>query len=241
MVTVISLGGSIVAPDGVDEEFLKGFTALIGSLLAEDEKRRFIFVTGGGGPARTWQRAYRAVSGGGGDEQADWIGIMATRLNAQLVRAVMSKWCTQDVVIDPSRVEPFVGRVLVAAGWKPGFSSDYDAVLLAERFQADRVINLSNIEQVYTDDPRKNPGAKPIEHISWEAFRALVGEEWIPGKNVPFDPVASRHAAKLGLKVICAAGRDLENLARLLRGEPFLGTTIGGSSAGQAESKIADL
>ena len=28
MVTVISLGGSIVAPDGVDESFLKNFTAI---------------------------------------------------------------------------------------------------------------------------------------------------------------------------------------------------------------------
>jgi uridylate kinase len=119
------------------------------------------------------------------------------------------------------------GRVLVAAGWKPGFSSDNDAVLLAERFGAGLVINLSNIKQVYTDDPQKNPEAKPIDSISWPDFRVLVGDEWKPGKNVPFDPVASRHAAELGLKVICAAGRDLENLGKILRGESFLGTTIG--------------
>jgi uridylate kinase len=119
------------------------------------------------------------------------------------------------------------GRVLVAAGWKPGFSSDNDAVLLAERFGAGSVINLSNIEQVYTDDPKKNPDARPIDAISWPDFRALVGDEWKPGKNVPFDPVASRRAAELGLKVICAAGRDLENLGKILRGEAFLGTTIG--------------
>jgi uridylate kinase len=161
------------------------------------------------------------------DDQADWIGVMATRLNAQLIRAVMGDYCTQDVVTDPTQVGPLVGRVLVAAGWKPGFSSDYDAVLLAERFQADKVINLSNIEQVYTDDPRKNPGAQPIDRISWADFRALIGDEWVPGKNVPFDPVASRHAAKIGIQVICAAGRNLDNLKKLLKGEDFLGTTIG--------------
>jgi uridylate kinase len=231
MVTVISLGGSIVAPDGVDEGFVQHFVSLIGELIGADEKRRFIFVVGGGGPARAWQKAYRNIRAGfkdgGTDEQADWIGVMATRLNAQLIKAVMGGWCTQDVVIDPSQVEPFVGRVLVAAGWKPGFSSDYDAVLLAERFLADRVINLSNIEQVYTDDPRQNPNAKPIDRISWADFRALVGDEWTPGKNVPFDPIASRHAAKIGLQVICAAGRDLDNLRKILLGEPFLGTTIG--------------
>jgi uridylate kinase len=54
-----------------------------------------------------------------------------------------------------------------------------------------------------------------------------VGDEWKPGKNVPFDPVASRRAAELSLQVIYAAGRDLENLGKILRGEPFLGTTIG--------------
>jgi len=226
MVTVISLGGSIVAPDGVDEGFLRDFAALIGELLARDDKRRFIFVVGGGGPARAWQKAYRAVCASPLDEQADWIGIMATRLNAQLVRAVMGEWCTQDVVYDPTQVEPLMGRVLVASGWKPGFSTDYDAVLLAERFQADAVINLSNIEKVYTDDPKKNPGAKPIDAISWEDFCSMVGDEWVPGKNVPFDPIASKHAAKMGLKVICAAGKNLANLKNILQNEAFVGTTI---------------
>jgi uridylate kinase len=151
---------------------------------------------------------------------------MATRLNAQLVKAVMGEWCTQEVVYDPTQVEPLMGRVLVASGWKPGFSSDYDAVLLAERFQADAVINLSNIEKVYTDDPKKNPKAKPIDAISWADFCSMVGDEWAPGENVPFDPVASRHAARLGLKVICAAGKNLPNLKSILLGEPFTGTTI---------------
>jgi uridylate kinase len=227
MVNVISLGGSVVAPDGVDELFLKDFKSLIDEFLREDEKRRFIFVVGGGGPARHWQKAFRNIYPHGDSEQADWIGIMATRLNAQLVRGIFGEWCVQDVVTDPTQVGPFTGKVLVASGWKPGFSSDYDAVLLAERFQADSMINLSNIEKVYSDDPKKNPDAKPIDTISWDDFRAMVGNEWTPGKNVPFDPVASRHAARIGLKVICAAGRDLSNLRKLLKGESFTGTIIG--------------
>ncbi|MDR0399749.1 MAG: UMP kinase [Treponema sp.] len=227
MISVISLGGSIVAPDKVDEEYLRGFLSLVNRLLLEDEKRRFIFVVGGGGPARSWQRACRNILPDTANEEADWIGIMATRLNAQLVKALMGPWCQAPVVTDPSQVGPLTGRVLVAAGWKPGFSSDYDAVVLAERFQASMVINLSNIERVYTDDPRKNPSAEPIDRISWAEFRSLVGDEWTPGKNVPFDPVASRHAAKIGLRVICAGGRDLSNLEKILRGENFLGTIIG--------------
>ena len=231
MVTVISLGGSIVAPNNVDVDFLKDFVSLIRSFIENDSNRKFIFVVGGGGPARSYQNAYREISKNVKDEAAqsdaaDWIGITATRLNAQLIKAIMSEWCNQDVVTNPLEVDPLTGHVLVAAGWKPGFSTDYDAVLLAERFGADMVINLSNIEKVYTADPKTDPNASPIDKISWADFRAMVGDEWTPGKNVPFDPIASRHAEKMGLKVICAAGKNLENLQKILNGEDFTGTTI---------------
>jgi uridylate kinase len=226
MVTVISLGGSIVAPDGVDVDFLKNFTSLIRSFIETDSNRRFIFVVGGGGPARRWQNAYREISPAAKDEEADWIGIMATRLNAQLIKAVMGELCGQEVVTNPAEVAPLTGHVLVAAGWKPGFSTDYDAVLLAERFGANMVINLSNIEKVYTADPKTDHNARPIDRITWADFRLMAGDEWVPGKNVPFDPVASRHAEKIGLKVICAAGKNLENLKKILAGEDFIGTTI---------------
>ena len=228
MVTVISLGGSIVAPESADGKFLKEFSGLIRELLEEDKEQRFIFVVGGGRPSRVWLEAYKeACSGAIKNEEADWIGIMATRLNAQLVKAVMSEWCPQDVVTDPTIAQPISGRVLVAAGWKPGFSSDNDAVLLAGRFKAKTVINLSNIEKVYTGDPKKDPNARPLDRISWDDFRAMVGDKWVPGTSVPFDPVASRHAHELGLKVICADGRNLENLKNIVRGKDFTGTTIG--------------
>lgn len=231
MTKVLSLGGSIVAPEGPDPAFLASFRKLVVDYLETAQDRRLIFVVGGGGPAREWQKAYRSVSESAGEvaepEAQDWIGIMATRLNAQLVKAMFGHLCPQDVVTDPSSVELFMGRILVASGWKPGWSTDYDAVLLAERFGADEVLNLSNIAKVYTADPRLDPEAKPIDSINWADFRRIVGDEWVPGKNLPFDPIATKKAAELGLKVVCASGRDLDNLKRILAGEAFTGTTIG--------------
>jgi uridylate kinase len=80
---------------------------------------------------------------------------------------------------------------------------------------------------VYTADPKIDPNATAIDKISWADFRSIVGDEWVPGKNVPFDPVASSHAEKIALKVICASGRNLENLKKILSGEEYIGTTIG--------------
>jgi uridylate kinase len=227
MVKVISLGGSIVAPESIDTEYLRDFSGLVRDYLSENEKRRLIIVVGGGGFARLYQKACREVVPAIDSDSLDWIGIMATRLNAQLLKGIFNELCPQDVVTDPSKAELFSGRILVAAGWKPGFSTDYDAVLLAERFGAELVVNLTNIAKVYTADPKLDPGARPIDTISWADFRKIVGDEWVPGKNAPFDPVASRHAAKIGLKVICAAGKNLQNLRSILRDEPFEGTLIG--------------
>jgi uridylate kinase len=228
MTTVISLGGSIVAPDRVDVTFLADFALLIKGFLEREAERRFVIVTGGGSPARVWQKAYREIAGGQSlDTEADWIGVAATRLNAELVRAVFAPYAKDRVVHDPSADIAFTGRVLVGAGWKPGFSSDYDAALLAARFDASGVINLSNIAKVYTADPKEKPDAHPIDKISWADFRKIVGDEWTPGKNLPFDPVASAFAEKEKLQVICVAGRDLENVRKILSGESFVGTTIG--------------
>ncbi|MDR0552047.1 MAG: UMP kinase [Spirochaetaceae bacterium] len=229
MITVISLGGSIVAPEKPDTGYLRHFAALIEEFLENDSKARFVLVVGGGAPARVYQGAYREIAPAGAalDSEADWIGIMATRLNAQLVRAIFARRTDAPVITDPTADFRWESRLLVAAGWKPGFSSDNDAVLLASRFGAKVVINLSNIEKVYTADPKTDSQAKPLDNISWADFRRIAGDVWTPGKNVPFDPVASRHAEEAGIKVICAAGANLDNLRSILTGKPFTGTTIG--------------
>ncbi len=229
MVKVLSVGGSIVVPDAPDTAFLKAFSQMVREWLAVDETRKLILVVGGGSPARVYQNAYKTITGevAYNNNEADWIGIMATRLNAQLLRATFADICPQEVVTNPTTVTEFTGRILVAAGWKPGFSTDTDAIYLAEQFGAKTVVNLSNIEKVYTDDPRKNPDAKPLDSISWADFRKMVGDEWVPGKNCPFDPIASKKASENSISVICAGGKDIKNIRTILDDGDFFGTKIG--------------
>lgn len=231
MTKVLSVGGSIVVPGNPDTDFLSKFIIMVKEWLSQDNERKLILVVGGGSPARVYQNAYSDIcqktDSISVQNDADWIGIMATRLNAQLVKAAFGSLCENDVVYNPTENINFSGRILVAAGWKPGFSTDNDAVLLAEKFSAKTVVNLSNIEKVYTDDPRKNPDAKPIDSISWKDFRKMVGDEWTPGKNCPFDPIASKKADECNMTVICAGGKNIENIKNILNDKPFTGTKIG--------------
>lgn len=223
---VLSVGGSIIAPEKVNTEFMKEFKEAVVNYLEEDKERKLIFVCGGGAPARVYQSAYREITGGSSKDSEDWIGIKATYLNAELMRAVFSDYATSPVVTNPTGEIENPGRILVASGWKPGFSTDTDAVYLARRFGGKKIINLSNIKKVYTDDPRKNPNAQPIDTISWKHFRQMVGSEWKPGLNAPFDPIASKLAEESGLTVICADGRDIKNTIAILEEKDFVGTTI---------------
>ena len=205
-ITVLSVGGSIIAPDRPDPEFLRSFRESIGEYLAANKDDKLIFVIGGGAPARIYQQALKAVSPEASAAALDWIGIRATHLNAMLVQAAFAPLSSPGIVTDPTAEDiSFSGRILVAGGWKPGFSTDTDAVYLA----------------------RTNPDATPIDTISWQDFRKMVGDEWSPGKNTPFDPVASRMAEESGITVICADGRNIGNTIAILEGREAVGTIIG--------------
>jgi hypothetical protein len=71
------------------------------------------------------------------------------------------------------------------------------------------MINLSNIDKVYTKDPKKFEDAMPIDNISWSDFRKIVGDKWDPGMNAPFDPIAAQKAEELGIKVAILNGLQL--------------------------------
>ncbi|MGE4453814.1 MAG: UMP kinase [Sphaerochaeta sp.] len=223
---VISLGGSIIAPDKVDHAFLKQLNDALKIYLKEDKHRKIILVCGGGAPARVYQNAMREINPDIDSEELDWLGIRATHINGQLLKAMFNEFCTDNLITDPTGHINFQGQVLVAAGWKPGFSTDNDAVILAERFEGRLIINLSNIKKVYTDDPKKNPNAQPLDSVSWADYRNMVGENWTPGKNSPFDPIASKRAEKMHMEVVCADGRNIENTMNILYGKKYEGTLI---------------
>jgi len=218
---VISLGGSIIIPEEIDAIFLKRFREVILRL----GQRRFLIICGGGSICRTYQNIAREIADLS-KADLDWIGIQATRLNAELVRSMFGRLAHHRVIHDPQEPIDTDRRVIVGAGFEPGSSTDLRAVQLARRFGADQVVNMSNIDYVYSADPKKDPHAKRLTRMSWPEFRRLVGNEWDPGLNMPFDPIASREAEAAGLKV-AIIGNDIQNLERLLEGEPFQGTLIG--------------
>jgi uridylate kinase len=231
---VMHLGGSVVVPHisdegGMDITFLKKFRKFLRSELKAG--KRFVIVVGGGKTARAYQKtASRLVDIR--EEDLDWLGIHAIRINAHLLRTIFYKEA-HPVIIDhdPTGEDMEVFRssqrnLFFASGWRPGWSTDYIAIRLAEKFGTKEVIIAKDIPFVYDSDPRKNAKAKPIRVITWKEYKKLIPSKWSPGLSSPVDPVATNLAEKLGFKAKILKGVDLKNLKKAVEGKPFRGTHI---------------
>lgn len=220
---VISLGGSLVVPDGVDTDFLNRFKSLI--LQKVSEGYRFLMIVGGGKIARRYQNALTELRDDTTQEDLDWMGIYTTQFNAQLVRLMFHDVAHELIAGNPYDVADITSPIIIGAGAVPGSSTDLGAVRAAENLGAKTVINLSNVDHVYDADPRENPDAKKFDVVSWNDYRSFIPEDWQPGLSTPFDPIASKKAEDLGLTVAIMNG-DLQNLENYLNGNDFSGTTI---------------
>lgn len=219
---VLSLGGSLICPANFDFKFLKKFKQVIEKYIKKDYK--FAIICGGGKLARAFQEI-ASKSSKLNNEKLDWLGIHATKINAHLVKSIFANNAEDFIVSNPTQKIKFKKNVVIGAGWKPGWSTDYVAGLLAKNLGIKEIINMSNVDYIYDKDPKKHKNAKKIQKISWENYLKLISQKWKAGMNVPFDPVAAKEAKKSRIKV-SIIGKDLKNLDNLLDGKKFKGTII---------------
>jgi uridylate kinase len=225
-VCVISVGGSLIVPDHIDTLFLANFRNLIEQQVAS-EGRRFVIIAGGGRTARRYQDAAATVTELD-PEDLDWMGIHATRLNGHLLRTIFRDIAHPQMITNPDEIYdvPKNAKLIIASGYRPGASTDLRAIQIAVNCGATKVMNLSNIDYVYTADPRKHPDAEKIERITWHEFMRLIPTEWNPGLSSPFDPVAARTAEAHHIEVSIVNGSRIDAIENYLAGRPFTGTLI---------------
>ena len=196
---IISLGGSLVAPNKIDIGFLKNFRHCLSRLLEGNrgsstksgQKYQFFILVGGGKICRNYQKALLEFGAKSADR--DWMGINVSKLNAEIVRQLFSGYSYEKIITDPNK--------------KVKTSKDI-------------------IDYVYDKNPSQFSDAKPLKEIDWKSFKHIVGDKWTPGLSMPFDPKASKLAERFKLKVAIINGKYLERLEDFLNNKPFVGTII---------------
>jgi uridylate kinase len=233
------LGGSILAPPDLQPAFLESVAE---HLRDWSKGRQLLVVVGGGSPARRHIEAARAA--GVAEDLLDRIGIQATRLNAQMLACVLrKKGANVNLEIPHSTAQAIrmaeQHDLVVMGGTVPGHSTDYVAVELAVEGRCVRFVNATNVDGVYTRDPNKHKDAAFKPKLTFEELLGIIEErEWsTAGAAGVVDGPSTVLIATNAVPTCIANGRDLANLGKAIRGEPFHGTTISGPAVALAGAR----
>ena len=165
--------------------------------------------------------------------RADQMGMLATAINSLALeetfngvglksRAMMVMEVNS--FADPYRIRDArrhldEGEVVIIGGGTgmPFFSTDTAAAIHAAEIGADVILMAKNVDYIYTDDPRKNPDAKPLQNIKASEVLAM--------NLKAMDATATAFCLSVGMPVKVFGLNTPEDIIRAVSGE-HVGTVI---------------
>jgi uridylate kinase, putative len=218
---VVSIGGSVLVPGENDSEYIGKLAGLIKEISKDVQ---LVIVCGGGKTARYYIKNGSELNGTTYD--LDLMGIDLTRVNAKLLMIALGG--IKEVPVDPkvaaSMSSP--GNVVIMGGTEPGHTTDAVAAMVAKEMKADRLINATSVDAVYSDDPRKVKDAERYSKLTIEQLRSIVYSDHGAGRSSVFDPLGIKILAESKIDLSVVDGRDLQELKNAILGKKIKGTSI---------------
>jgi len=220
---VIKLSGEYLAgsqPAGIDQPTVD---RIAGELIAAHELGGEIAVVVGGG---TMVRGVQVSSRGMSRTTGDTMGMLATVMNCLALEAAIERKGasarTLSAFVMPEICELFTrsaahkylgeGRIVLLGGGtgNPFFTTDTTAVLRAAEIDAQAVLKATNVDGVYSADPKKDPSAK--------RFDRLTHSQAIEGGYKVMDATAFALARETSLPIIVFSIAEPGSIGAILRG-----------------------
>ena len=216
MKIVIAIGGSILLKE-YDSKKFQEYSTILKDLAKEHD---IYVVVGGGKPAREYIGVVRDL--GAGEAQCDDIGIEVTRINAKLMLSALGDAAYQRVPHNFQEALEFSasGKIIVMGGTEPAHSTDAVSAILAEYIHADKLINLTSVDGMYTKDPNKFDDAELVPEITaTDLLEFLSGKDVIAVTYEFFDTTAVQMIKRSNLETVITNGFEPENLIKAVNGE----------------------
>ncbi len=225
-VVVLSLGGSLIIPEEINDKYLKEFKKI---LLKNSRKYKFIVVCGGGSIARKY--IYSLREQGINEKFQNLAGISATRMNARFMNYFFNQESLNGIPQKIKEIQNYLKKQEIvfcgALEYEPKQTSDSTSAEIAKHFKSD-FINLTNVQGLYNKNPKKFRSAKFISEISWKEFDKMANKlKYSPGQHFVLDQTASKIILKNKIPTYII-GEDLKQLDNLLNNKKFKGTKVSG-------------
>ena len=223
MKVIVRVGGSVVGSP-LNAPLIGNYVSLLKEL--KHQGHEVAAVVGGGSLARDFIK----VAAGLGLEEAkrDWAAIHVSRLFAQLfVLGLCEAGCgIVPVSLDEAEACLRKGKVVVMGGLRPGMTTDTVAALIGERLQADLLVKGSNVDGIYSKDPKKYSDAKKLDKLRFEDLGMLFeSNKHRAGIHQIIDPEAVKILQRCRLRTVVVDGYDSANVSAAVNGKR-VGTVI---------------
>jgi uridylate kinase len=227
MRAVLKIGGSLIQDEKGDIR-VERFTeyAKVVLKLRKENIEIIAIVVGGGKTARKYIEAARKL--GAAEGLCDEIGIRAAQLNAQVMTGALDReaYPTIPETLQEVAEAAATGKIVVVGGLQPGQSTNAVAALVAERIKADILINATNVDGVYTKDPKKDPNAEKLDQVTIKEIQEIINDKgFFAGKYELFDMIALKILERSKISTWIINGEDPKNILKIIAGEK-VGTRI---------------
>ena len=187
---------------------------------------QLVLVAGGGENARTYISAARKL--GAEESTCDLLGIQITRANAELLRLALGSIASSRILTTLSDLPHCAGsgKAVVMGGLQPGQSTSAVAALAAEITRAEILVNGTDVDGVYTEDPKKNSKAKLMRsvHVDKLLNWAMSGEVFA-GRYELLDPLAIKIMQRARIPTRFVSLSDPSNIIAALQ-DKDIGTRV---------------
>ncbi len=213
---VLKIGGSLLYHENLDLNmpFLNKF--LIWFEKARQRYKSIVIIVGGGKMSRHLVNQIGSFEIA--VENKHRIGMAVTDCNAEVLRTIVNDKKVKvpkslgqvlELIIDDTE------QILIMGGFKEGWSTDMDAAVLAHVMGLKKIYKLSNIDHIYTADPSKDPGARPIMELTWSDYFSQFGivpgvSEHQPNLSVPIDVLCAQFCANKGITYMLSGGVNID-------------------------------
>lgn len=214
---VVRVGGSVVASP-LNASLIGEYVSFLKEL--REEGHDVVAVVGGGSLAREFIEV--AASQGLGEAKRDWAAIYVSRLFAWLfVLCLGNAGCgTVPASLDKAAACLRNGKIVVMGGLRPGMTTDAVAALVGERVKADLFVKASNVDGIFTRDPKKYSDAEMLDSLGFDDLgRLFEANQHKAGIHQILDPEAVKILRKIRLRTVVVNGFDMENVSAAVKGE----------------------
>ena len=224
MKVVVSIGGSVLAPD-LDADRVADYADAIQSLDAQGHTLGT--VVGGGPTARDYIGAARDL--GANEIELDQLGIAVTRLNGRLLIAALDDRAapTPAESYDEGREAIRRGDIPVLGGIVAAQTTDAVAAAFAEYVGANLLVYATSVPGVYDADPNEDSDATRFDELGADELVDVIADiEMDAGSSAPVDLLAAKIIQRSGIRTMVLDGTDPERVVRAVEDGEFDGSEI---------------